>query len=408
MDGIVNSPKIKGLETLIKKRIRVPEFTWLSAYEEMNIDYCALHPEYRITSLFNIIEQKLKSLGPWPYGYSLRSASFDEDNSMISSAGKYKSYNGLQSLDNIYKAAIFIWKHHRALAPPEIKCQLILQKTHCSYFSGVFFRDKDQCLIESYYGSCRSIVDGMILPYRTIYRDDQIKHSFQSQKTEIYKFQSHPGLFKNATTTTPAGSLLEPVKYPFPTRVRRLTEEEQGEWQVYGYRPADPPEWYEKKICERLIKISSKLDNSRGQDIEWGVNVDGKLYIYQFRPLTRPLPSLESLSQPQLTSEEPLILSDSKYIHGVVASPGVCKGIISAEQKIHNKNTILLLREATIDNVDVVASCGGVICQRGGLLSHLAIICRELQIPCLLGIEMYLPDGTAIKLDADKGRIELL
>jgi pyruvate,water dikinase len=50
----------------------------------------------------------------------------------------------------------------------------------------------------------------------------------------------------------------------------------------------------------------------------------------------------------------------------------------------------------------------GLVVERGGMLSHAAIVARELNIPCIVGVEnatAFIIDGTGIKLDLQDGRI---
>lgn len=50
----------------------------------------------------------------------------------------------------------------------------------------------------------------------------------------------------------------------------------------------------------------------------------------------------------------------------------------------------------------------GLIVERGGMLSHAAIVARELNIPCIVGVDNateYIKSGTKIKMDLDNGTI---
>jgi rifampicin phosphotransferase len=50
----------------------------------------------------------------------------------------------------------------------------------------------------------------------------------------------------------------------------------------------------------------------------------------------------------------------------------------------------------------------GVVVERGGMLSHAAIVARELNIPCIVGVEQatkFIPNGTKIMLDLQNGLI---
>ena len=51
----------------------------------------------------------------------------------------------------------------------------------------------------------------------------------------------------------------------------------------------------------------------------------------------------------------------------------------------------------------------GLIVERGGMLSHAAIVARELNIPCIVGVESateILPNNSRVKMDLINGTIE--
>ena len=52
----------------------------------------------------------------------------------------------------------------------------------------------------------------------------------------------------------------------------------------------------------------------------------------------------------------------------------------------------------------------GLVIERGGMLSHGAIIAREFGIPCVVGVRdamNRIEDGTMITVDADAGMIHV-
>ena len=59
----------------------------------------------------------------------------------------------------------------------------------------------------------------------------------------------------------------------------------------------------------------------------------------------------------------------------------------------------------------LIANCKGIISEKGSLLSHTAIICRELKVPAVVGVEKaleYLKNGDKVKLDANNGTITII
>ena len=52
----------------------------------------------------------------------------------------------------------------------------------------------------------------------------------------------------------------------------------------------------------------------------------------------------------------------------------------------------------------------GLVIERGGMLSHGAIIAREFGIPCVVGVRgatTRIADGTTITVDADAGAVHV-
>ncbi|MEW5818804.1 MAG: PEP-utilizing enzyme [Cyanobacteriota bacterium] len=411
MKNIQKSNKILGLEKLILAGANVPDYGIIPDFSTLEIDYCALNPKHRIKILQDIINDNLNKIGISEYGYSLRSASFDEDISSSSAAGRYISFNALKTPDELYLAAIIIWKHHRNNSIQEVLCPLIIQKTHCSYFSGVYFKDnsndKSICVIESYYGSCKSIVEGMVLPYKSTFIDNKWSHDFSSEKNNCYKFYAHKGLFKNKPELITDGTLLINKQDPFPEQVRNYIESDKSEIIVYGYRPSNPPVWYKENICEQLNSISINLDDGNGVDIEWGTGSDGNLVFYQYRPLTRSIYLIPDKTK-ELLHEFPNKKGVQQFYTGIPASPGTISGIITYQNSTPGEHSILMLNEARVDDLQLVEKSVGVISSLGGMLSHLAIVCRELKKPCIVGIQNVIPENTLVEINGSTGIIKIL
>ena len=61
--------------------------------------------------------------------------------------------------------------------------------------------------------------------------------------------------------------------------------------------------------------------------------------------------------------------------------------------------------------VFLLASAKGVISEKGSLLSHTAIISRELNIPSVVGVDRLtetVKTGDLIRMDGGTGKIEIL
>jgi pyruvate,water dikinase len=59
----------------------------------------------------------------------------------------------------------------------------------------------------------------------------------------------------------------------------------------------------------------------------------------------------------------------------------------------------------------VLSVAGAVVAEAGGLLSHAAVLCRELGRPAVLSVANAtgrLPNGQRVRVDGDHGHVDLL
>lgn len=104
---------------------------------------------------------------------------------------------------------------------------------------------------------------------------------------------------------------------------------------------------------------------------------------------------------------------------GTTVSGGEVEGVLHTANEI--AEVLTLLQGADLDEtiivtdspsatavVPLLARVRGVICRSGGLTSHLAIVCREFELPCVIAAELPPRDeleGRRARILAD-GRIE--
>ncbi len=106
----------------------------------------------------------------------------------------------------------------------------------------------------------------------------------------------------------------------------------------------------------------------------------------------------------------------SKILKGVIGSKGKAKGavrIILEEKEFANfqEGEILVTEETRPTFVTVMRKAKAVVINTGGVLCHAAIISRELQIPCLVGVHgatKTLKTGDEIEVDAESGKVTRL
>lgn len=106
----------------------------------------------------------------------------------------------------------------------------------------------------------------------------------------------------------------------------------------------------------------------------------------------------------------------SGRIPGICASSGYIEGVVKV---INKKNDITKMKPGNImvavgtdfDLIEIMNLSSGIITEEGGLLSHASVVSRELNKPCLIGVEgatTVLKDGENVILDALNGYVEIL
>lgn len=106
---------------------------------------------------------------------------------------------------------------------------------------------------------------------------------------------------------------------------------------------------------------------------------------------------------------------NTKVWHGTACSPGIAEGeVLLVHQpslSLSVKNRILVSRMTDPGWVYLLADAGAVLSEKGSLLSHTAIISRELGKPAVVGIPRLmetLRDGDRVRVDGDTGTVTLL
>lgn len=109
-------------------------------------------------------------------------------------------------------------------------------------------------------------------------------------------------------------------------------------------------------------------------------------------------------------------INKSEGYSGVCASPGKVEAtakIISSKEDIHkiSPGEIMVAIGTDFDLIEIMNISGGIITEEGGLLSHAAVVSRELNKPCLIGVSdatKKFKDGDRIMLDATDGIVRVV
>jgi pyruvate,water dikinase len=104
----------------------------------------------------------------------------------------------------------------------------------------------------------------------------------------------------------------------------------------------------------------------------------------------------------------------------VLVGTGVCGGIALGRARVLHSvaqvselaaGEILVTRQTDPGWAPAFVAIGGLVLERGGMLSHGAILAREYGIPTLVGVKdavKRIADGSSVRVDGDRGVVEIL
>ena len=121
----------------------------------------------------------------------------------------------------------------------------------------------------------------------------------------------------------------------------------------------------------------------------------------------------------KITKPKPKVKNNPKLnlIRGKTTFPGNVKGKVKIiphhvgrafnnEIKKMKKGQVIVTVSTSLDYMPAIRKSGAIITNTGGVLSHAAVISRELKIPCIVGTKIateVLKDGDLVEVDANKG-----
>ncbi|MBU6376005.1 MAG: phosphoenolpyruvate synthase, partial [Bdellovibrionales bacterium] len=125
---------------------------------------------------------------------------------------------------------------------------------------------------------------------------------------------------------------------------------------------------------------------------------------------------LSVLIDADLLISDPSSSEDPYVLKGTACCPGVVEGTVRVVRKIADAeglNGEILVTERTDPGwVPLYPSCSGLLIERGSLLSHSAVVARELGLPTVVGVKgglmSKLKTGMRVRLDAGKGEVRIL
>lgn len=107
---------------------------------------------------------------------------------------------------------------------------------------------------------------------------------------------------------------------------------------------------------------------------------------------------------------------EADSIKGLPVSPGVYEGTAKVIRTTRDfgrleQGDVLVTKNTSAGFNVVLPLIGALVTDRGGLLSHAAIVSREYGIPGVIGTKnstLLIPDGARVRVDGDKGEVTVL
>jgi pyruvate,water dikinase len=123
----------------------------------------------------------------------------------------------------------------------------------------------------------------------------------------------------------------------------------------------------------------------------------------------------QGMPEPRPVGIERSTADDSRVLEGVAASPGVAEGWVRVVTDTTNSEMepgeILVAHTTDPSWASVLFLASALITDVGGLLSHTAVVARELGVPCVANTRVatqVLRTGDRCRVDGTTGRVEVL
>lgn len=331
----------------------------------------------------------LETFGDAPM--AVRSSANSEDTSGASAAGQHDSVLGVRGIGPIMSAVQACWASLHSQRAVSYRSALggnspassergamavIVQRLVDADISGVMFTpDAPGAVteIEAAWGLGATVVGGIVTP-------------------DSYRVDAH-----GKVTTTVADKQIRMDRYEATLITSGVTA------------PARDIATLGDRAAVRLARLGREIASILGgpQDIEWAI-ADDEIAILQARPITATLP-LHRSTRAATVTDSPLILTGTPGSSGRMTGPA---------RIIYGPNDFSRVRSGDIlvcpytdpSWTPLLRIAKGVVTETGGVLSHAAIVARELRIPAVLGVTGAmdrLRDSTTITVDGPTGTITI-
>lgn len=342
-------------------------------------------------ALRDAVAEGLARLGDPPV--AVRSSADGEDTPAASAAGQHESVLAVQGADSVVNAVETCWAslrspraiaYHAALGTQERglahpAMAVLVQRLVDAEVSGVMFTPADRhgsTAIEASWGLGPTVVGGAVTP--DAYRVDGsgvVTESISDKQIRMDR--------EGAALIT-----------------RHVSRVDRGAATL------------DDETAVRLSRLGRRIASVLGgpQDVEWAIE-GGRIWILQARPVTAALPS----PPPEATAVDagigsPATLTGTPGSHGTVT--GTARIVRGPDDFARVRPGDILVCPYTDPAwTPLLRMAKAVVTETGGVLSHAAIVAREMRIPAVLavtGVTDLIRDNTAVTIDGSAGTVTAL
>jgi pyruvate,water dikinase len=318
---------------------------------------------------------------------AVRSSVIGEDASGVNFAGVYASVTGVRGVTGVGRAVERCWtslRSARAAAyaelfgvdQPELMA-VIIQLLVPAVCGGVAFgvdptgRHRDAVIVEASYGPIQSVVGGLVEP-----------DAYVASRRTAHLTGFHLGT--KSVEVSPCGKENGVLPVEQARRWRRALEPDRA-----------------SAVARLAVSIEERI-GAGGQEIEWCYDAGGRLFVVQ----TKSIPNV-------MTPRTRRRGTGAVMATGAGASPGLGTGparLLEAPDEIDrfHAGDVLVVPTGGPEWLPALVRAAGVVSDRGGITGHLAVACRALGLPCVVGTRtatVTARDGDVITVDGTAGAV---
>jgi len=168
---------------------------------------------------------------------------------------------------------------------------------------------------------------------------------------------------------------------------------------------------YKLKI-ENLDQILQNVDQYTKEEVYKQIVKDNQLhetfYSWKSAPLLFDSRGRMFVSEKEKSNKKNELIGDTVSFGKV---RGKARVLHSIDQEGFNPGDIIITKATDPGWTPLIINCGGIVLEVGGMLQHGALVSREFNKPCLVGIEnvtQIVRDGEEVEVDAIEGILRLL